>query len=232
VARHARRGLSSERNRRIDSEPVLFRRERPYDRTEVLGAADRARARGRLRKAIAGYRRVLAADPDDAAVHAKLAPLLARRGEAAGALQSFRAAAQGQLEAGFPDRALAVYVRASGFFPGEAPLWEAIARLHLGRGRRASAVQALLEGGRTLSRTVRPKAIGLLRQALELEPRHLECTLALAGILPGYGGRDEALDLLRRLAPEVAGRARRRVRRAIFRISPTPGNLWRWLRAR
>jgi len=208
---------------------VLFRRARPYDRTEVLGAADRARSRGNLRQAVAGYRRVLEADPGDAAVHAKLAPLLARRGEGDASLTSFRAAAKGQLDAGFADRAVAVYSQAVTFFPEEASLWDAMARVQLGKGRRAEAVRALLDGGRALARTVRPKAIALLRQALEIEPAHLEVSLVLAGALAGYGGRAEAVELLERLLPDQRGAARRRVRRAVARISPTPRNLWRWL---
>jgi len=207
-------------------------RKKPYDRTEVLAAADKARAQGRIRKAVAGYRKVLAVDPNDIAVHGKIAPLLAQRRQRDEALRSFQFAAQGHLKAGFQDRALAVYTQAAAHFPEEAWIWDEIARLHLLRGRRADAVNALLDGGIRLGRQVRPKGIVLLRKALEIEPWHLEATLALARLLARSGEKVEALDMLEDLAQRVRGKGRRRVRRAIFGLSATPGNAWRWLRGK
>jgi len=211
---------------------MAFWRKKPYDRAEILAAADKARAQGRIRKAVAGYRKVLAVDPNDVAVHGKIAPLLARRHEPEEALRSFQFAAQGHLKAGFQDRALAVYVQAAAHFPEEAWIWDEIARLHLLRGRRADAVNALLDGGTRLGRQVRPKGIALLRKALEIEPWHLEATLALGRLLRKSGEAVEALDLLEDLVARVRGKGRRRVRRAIFGMSPTPGNAWRWLRGK
>ena len=49
----------------------------PTTRVELIAVADVGRARGRRKQAIAGYRRVLEANPQDLTVHAKLAPLLA-----------------------------------------------------------------------------------------------------------------------------------------------------------
>jgi Tfp pilus assembly protein PilF len=208
---------------------MTFWRKKPYERTEVLAAADKARAQGRIRKAVAGYRKVLEVDPGDIAVHGKIAPLLARRRQRDEALRSFQFAAQGHLKAGFQDRALAVYTQAAAHFPEEAWIWDEIARLHLLRGRRADAVNALLDGGTRLGRQVRPKGIALLRKALEIEPWHLEATLALARLLARNRERVEALELLEDLAQRVRGKGRRRVRRAIFGMSPTPGNAWRWM---
>ncbi len=212
----------------------MFWRKKPYDRTEVLATADRARARGQHRKAIKGYRKILVVDPSDPVVHGKLAPLLARsrrqRGEA---LASFQLAAQGHLKTGFSDRALAVYMQATGFFPEEAVLWEEIARMEQIRGRRADAVNALLKGSGHLGRraALRPKAIKLLESALQIEPWHLEATLALGRLVARQGDRDAGIALLEDLASRVRGRALGRVRWALVRLEPTPGNVWRWVRA-
>lgn len=211
-----------------------FWRKKPYSRTETLGEADKARAAGRARKAVALYRKVLANDPADATVHGKLAPLLAQskkeRGEA---LASFELAAQGHLKAGFSDRALAMYVQAASYFPEEASLWEEIARLNMVRARRADAVNALIEGGDAIGRTrFRAGGLRLLRKALEIEPWHLEATLALARLLAKEKEKEEALALLEDLAERVRGKGRRRVRRAILRLSFTPVNLWRWIAGR
>lgn len=208
-----------------------FWRRKPYSRTETLAAADKARAAGRARKAVALYRKVLANDPGDATVHGKIAPLLAQskkeRGEA---LASFELAAQGHLKAGFSDRALAMYVQAASYFPEEVSLWEEIARLNMVRARRVDAVNALIEGGNAIGRTgFRAGGLRLLRKALEIEPWHLEASLALARLLAKEREKEEALALLEDLAERVRGKGRRRVRRAIFRLSFTPANFWRWL---
>ncbi len=214
---------------------MAFWRKKPYDRTQTLAQAEKARGQGRTDKAIKLYRAVLAKEPNDAVVHGKIAPLLARRKKLRGeALASFRLAAQGQLKAGFTDRAIALYVQAAALFPLETELWEEIARLDQVRGRRADAIDALMEGAGHLGKTkpTRPEAARLLRKALEMEPWHLEATLRLARRLAKDREKEEALALLEDIAGRVRGRGRRRVRRAIFRISPNPANAWRWLARR
>src|SRR6516164_9284445 len=85
---------------------VLFRR-KPLDRAALVAAGDQARTRGRISKAIGFYRRALEQGSDDPALHGKLAPLLARKGQKQASLASFAAAAAGQSRAGFTDRAIA-----------------------------------------------------------------------------------------------------------------------------
>ena len=210
----------------------MFWRKRPFDRTEVLAAADRARARGRTKKAIAGYRTVLETAPGDLAVHAKIAPLLARTGQREAALASFRFAAEGQEAAGFPDRGLSLMVQAAGLYPEEARLWEEIARLHLTRARRADAVAALVAGGRRLFH-LRALAAGaqVLRRAVEIEPWQPEATVLLARVLARSGRKEEALALLDGLDSRVDGKVRRRARRAAWLVSPSLRRTWRWLGA-
>ena len=209
---------------------ALFRR-KPKTRAERIAAADRARVRGQLRAAAAGYREVLAADPNDAAVHVKLAPVLARLGDADGAARSFRTAAQRHLAAGFTDRAVAVNAAATGILPLDAGFRLELARLELLRGRKQDAVNTLVEGGRALVRARRLEAaVSLLRRALEAEPLHLEASLALGPALAARGEPAEARALLGRVLPATRGRARRRVRWALFRVTPSAGAFWRWLR--
>jgi len=210
---------------------VLFRK-RAYDRTEILGAADRARARGRRRKAIALYRRILEQSPNDLAVLAKIAPLLARARRKDEALASFRAAADGQIKAGFPDRALSLELQAAQFYPEEYALWDDVARIHVQKGRRADAVAALVDGATRLSRTPHlPVAAKVLKRALEIEPWQPDATLLLARVFTRGGRREEALAVLDGLAARVRGKLLRRTRRLAFFIAPTPGALWRWMRA-
>lgn len=207
-------------------------RKKPYERGRVLAAADKARARGRTKKAVALYREVLAADPSDLAVHARLAPLLARTGQRTEALASFRLAADGQARGGFPDRAVSLHLQAVEHFPDDLATWEEILRLHLARGRRPDAAAALLQGGRRLVRARhRVAATHVLLRLLSLEPWHPEATLLLARVHWRSGQVADALALLDGLSARTRGHTLRRARRLAFRIRPTPRNLWRWVKA-
>jgi tetratricopeptide (TPR) repeat protein len=211
---------------------VAFWKRKPKTRGELVAEADRARVKGRFRAAAAGYRRALAEhDPDDPLVNGKLAPLLARLGDAPGALSSFRRAAEGHLRAGFNDRALAVYTQARDVFPLEADFHSEAARIHLLRGRRADAAIVLARGGRALGRTLRAAAIEMLRGALGLQPGQLEATLALAPLLRLEDRRGEALELLRSIEPELRGAPLRRVRWQILRTAPGLRAAWAWVAA-
>jgi thioredoxin-like negative regulator of GroEL len=205
-----------------------FRR-RQFDKRRALEKADRARIGGRTRKAIAVYREVLRHDPKDAAVHGKLAPLLADAGDVEEALASFRAAAEGHLAAGFVDRAISVKLQAAARFPRRVELVEEIVALHLDRGHRGDAFKTLTDGRERLRRpSDRPLAIRLLVQGLELQPWNASVTFDLARLYVKVGARERGLDLLEALADHVPGQARR-ARRAQFLLAPSVRRLWRWV---
>lgn len=209
----------------------LFRRA-PRTRSEIVAAADKARARGRVKKAVEGYRQALASDPTDPSVNVKLGPLLARLGDEAGGAHCFRTAAKRHLDAGFTDRAVAVNVAAAAVFPLDAGFRLEVARLNLLRGRRQDSVAALLEGGTALAKARKWEAsISLLQRALEIEAWHLDACLALAPALHRAGRSAEGRALLDGLDVRIRGPARRRVRWAAFRLSPGLRTFWRWLRA-
>ncbi len=208
---------------------MLWRR-RPKTRRDLVAAGDRARAKGRVKAAVAAYRAALAHHgPDDPRVHGKLAPLLAQLEDATGALASFRRAAEGHLQTGFVERALSVYLQARREFPLEPEFHCEAARVHLVRGRRADAAIVLAEGGRALGRTRRAEGIEMLRGALGLQPCHVEATLALAPLLRKEGQRDEARRLLERLEPGLRGAALRRARWEMLRAAPGLRAGWRWM---
>lgn len=206
---------------------------KPPTRSEIVSAADRARARGSIKKAAAGYRKALESDPSDPSVNVKLAPLLARLGDPEGGARCFRAAAKRHLDAGFTDRATAVNVAACGVFPLAPEFRLEVARLNVARGRKQDAVASLLDGGRRLARARRPDVAGkLLARALEIEPWHLETCLVLVPLLARNGQERAARELVDGLVARHRGGERRRVRRLAFRVWPGPGTLWRWLARR
>lgn len=209
----------------------LFSR-KPKTRAEIIAAADRARGRGRVKKAVAGYRKALESDPSDPSINVRLGPLLAKLGDDAGGAQCFRAAAKRHLDLGFLDRAAAVNLTASGVFPLDAGFRLEVSRLNVLRGRKQDAVQALLEGGAAQAKARRPDAAAsLLAKALEIEPWHLDTCLVLAPLLARYGKPDAARKMIDGLLARYPGPTRRRIRWVAFRIWPGLGTFWRWLRA-
>jgi tetratricopeptide (TPR) repeat protein len=211
---------------------MLFRQKAPLSRSELISDADKARAKGKLKKAIAGYRKALELEPGDPVVHGKLAPLLARAKQSEAALESFHAAARGHLDKGFADKALAVYTQAADTFPYHVSLWQQLSQLNLTKGRRADAVRVLLRGRLYFRRkNERREAVTLLKEALALDGELFEPRLDLARLLAMQGQRAEALALLEPMVKGLEGRALRRVRWTLARVSPGVGAWWRWLRA-
>lgn len=210
----------------------LFGRKHDFDRTRILQEAKRARVAKRSRKAIELYRWLLAAEPANAEIHAELAPLLARAGQSYDAWTSFRRAARALMQDNQMDRALALYREAAATLPRNLEVWLAIAKLERGRGRHAESRAALLEGRRHLRRrSLRPQAIYLLRQLRALDPADVPASLDLAKMLASARQGHEARIILRDLAGRSHGRDLRRVRGAQWRLDPTVGHTFLWLRA-
>jgi len=205
---------------------------RAYDRADSLTRASKALGRGRRKAAIAEYRRVLAQEPNNPVILAKLAALLAETRQIPEAREKFNAAGERYEKQGFPEKALAVYVQAATYLPRQIDLWETIAGLNLARSRRADAIAALLEGRQHFrAKKQRPLAIRLLRQAVKIEPWHFAATFDLAHLFVKNGMTAEADRLYQGLCERTHDAELRRVRGAMFRRSPTPAAAWRWLRA-
>ncbi len=209
---------------------MLFTRHKSYDRFAILADAENARAKGRARKAIAEYRKILKIDPTDHEIHGKIAPLLAKRRQRREAWSSFVAAGDGYIRDGYEDKALAVYMQAARYMPRQIEVWENIAKLQVERERRPDAIKALLEGSLHFrSRKLRTQGLRLLRRAVEIEPGHFEASFQLAKGLAKAGEKKEAQWLLEGLGNWARGRSRRRVRTRLFWMSPTPAAALRWL---
>lgn len=209
-----------------------FRRNQRYDRSRLLRKAAGARKKGRRKKAIDLYRKVLAVEPEDAQIHRKIAPLLAETKQRDDAWRSYQLAAERLRVQGFVDQAIGVLREAARYLPDEPNLWRTLSQLELERHRSADAVSALLEGaGHLRSRRTRDAALSLLMAARKIEPDAFEPNLALGRLLVRCGAHDRGVRLLEQLADRTVGTQRRAVRALLFRISPTPAAAWRWLRA-
>ncbi|HVO29990.1 MAG TPA: hypothetical protein VMV18_04615 [bacterium] len=211
---------------------AFFRDKTHYSRSDAMERAAKAAGRGRKKKAIEEYRKVLANEPENAAVLTKVAVLLAETRRYPEAWKGFLAAAESWKKQGFVDRQYAVYRQAADYMPREPELWETLARIDLERGRAPDAVKVLLEGRKHFrKKKLRPFAVRLLRLATKIEPWHFEATFDLAALMRKEGDKREARRLLEGLVERARGRRLRRVRGALFSMSPTPAAAWRWTRA-
>ncbi len=203
-----------------------------FDRRQFLEDAERALTRGRPRKAVALYRRVLAAEPRNPELNARIAPLLAALGEDFDAWQAFRTAAQAETQARRVPEALALYREATVCLPHKYATWQTVATLEMRLGHPDAALAALLEGRTHLKRKrSRPEAIALLRAAREIEPWNPDIVLDLAQLLARSRQKAEAQWLLGELAERTEGRSLRRVCRLQWNLEPSLWNTWRLLRA-
>jgi tetratricopeptide (TPR) repeat protein len=209
---------------------ALFSSDSGYDRSRLIQAAERARGRHQRRKAIRLYRQILAVEPGNWDVHARVAPLLAQTGRSFDAWVSFRSAGRGFARDGNIERALQQYRVAARHLPRRLEVWLAIADIERKRGRKREAIQALIEGRRRCrARSLRPEAIHLLRHARQIEAWNPDVVIDLARLLSKTDQKDEARMLLTGMAERSRGRTLRRVRATQWRNSPTPGHAWRWL---
>ena len=203
-----------------------------YDRRRILERAEQAQRKGKVRRAIGLYRWVLAVERNNAQLHARLAPLLARTGQPFDAWQSYQHCAETALREGREERALALYRDATRVLPRERLAWQGLADLLVRRGEEREALEVLMQGSRQLrGRTHRPQAIHLLREARRIAPWHAGCVLSLARLLSRASQREEARLLLEGLSGRVSGSELRRVRAAQLRLERTLVALGRWLRA-
>ncbi|HTO06308.1 MAG TPA: tetratricopeptide repeat protein, partial [Myxococcota bacterium] len=203
-----------------------------YNRAESMSRAAKAEGRGKRKKAIAEYRKVLAQEPDNPVILVKLAGLLARTKQLDEARLKFLGAAEIYEKQEFDDKAVAVYRQAVSHLPKRIELWERLAQLDVKRERPPEAIRDLLEGASQFRRRKeRQSAVRLLRVAVRIEPWQFEATLRLAGLLAKEGARPEARRLYEGLCEKNRAVRLRKVRGAMFRMSPTPAAAWRWARA-
>ena len=204
---------------------------KPFDRDASLRRAEEFRARKKPKKAIAELKKVLAADSNDPAAHAKLGPLLMMTGRRDEALLSFRIAADDLDARGFADKALSLWLQIAQLKVADLDAWEKVTQFHASRGRKADAVRVLLEAASLQrGRDGRARAVRLLEDALVFEPQNLPVMLKLAPMLAKEGRREDARTLLEDALKVLPKRFRRPLRWKLFVLFPGFGTFFRWLR--
>jgi len=204
----------------------------PPRRTDAVANAGRLAREGDVELAIAEYRKLLVVQPDEPVLLSRLAALLERAGAGDQAWQTFVAAADAFEKRGFANKATAIYAQAADLFPHRVDAWKRLALSFGSRKLPADAIKALLKGRDQFKKSAqRAEAIELLAAVINIDPVHVDAVVDCAQLMVRQGERAGAVALLHRLASQVDGRTLRRVRSRLWRISPTPANGMRWLRA-
>jgi len=204
----------------------------PGDRKQLIADAHRARNRGRDRKAIQLYRRILIEEPKNTEVALRAAPLLAYHGAHFEAWQLFHGAFSELLRGRRFEAGLGALREACRCVPHEYEAWRRRAQLELKLGRVETAYQTLLEGRQHFRTSqTRAQAIALLTRARAIEPWDPEICIDLARLYIGTDQVEVALELLASLVGRVSGRELRAVRALQWRITLSFRYGWMWLRA-
>lgn len=119
-----------------------------HERDARLYRAARSIARGRLERALHGYLRLLADDPEDLPMLNRTADLLIRNGQIARGLEMLARVARGYEEAGFLRKSAAVYHKVLRLAPGSREARSRLVDLYRTRGLRAEA-RAVFSSPRT-----------------------------------------------------------------------------------
>ncbi|HOX46416.1 MAG TPA: tetratricopeptide repeat protein [Myxococcota bacterium] len=143
-------------------------------------AADAAQ-KGQTRKAIQLFEELLAALPGDTRSLHRLGELWAKEGNQAKAVERFLQAAEGYLEEGFFDRAVAVLRQALTSEPHRPELHARLVDALLAKGQeREAARQLVLLAGEYARAGVDTEQLASLERAAELAPDDAEVSLQLA----------------------------------------------------
>ena len=172
---------------------ALLNRNKTYDRSRILGDAATARKRGKTKKALGLYLRVLEHEPGNPELHRRVAPLLAETKQNEPSLHSYRRAVEGLVKQGFMEQATGLYREALSYLPEDAELWVSLADLQVRRDQRPDAIESLLKGRRHFRKLQQlPQAIRLLVLVRKLDPHMFEPNYDLACLLARVNAKDRA----------------------------------------
>jgi pilus assembly protein FimV len=205
-----------------------------YDRSEILRRADAHRSEGRVRKAIREYEKVLAVDPQDIEVHARIAPLYIKAGRKEPAKASLQRVIGHYEKQGFTDKAIAMLRLALSVDPRDLAAHLRLADLHLGKVHAGDALRVLEEARKTFrSRRFLKQAIAVEEKILSFAPDDFRAQASLVRLLWRAGKRREAGERLWRMESQWAlGRNRthwRKTRWLMYRHAPSLSTGWGWI---
>jgi tetratricopeptide (TPR) repeat protein len=164
-----------------------------FNKSKALESALKFLNQGKVNQAIAEYQQILRNDPKDQATLMTVGDLFARQGDMQHALEYFERLAQVYLADGFNSKAIAIYKKIAKLAPQEIAPLERLADLYVQQGVLSEARPLFLqiaEGHLKANRA--PKAVGVLRRLLEVEPENPRVQMRLAELYNVMGQKGDA----------------------------------------
>ena len=202
-----------------------------YDRGEILRIAEKHRSRGRIRKAIREYEKILSVDRRDIDVHMKVAPLYIRVGQKEQAKDSLRQVISSYEKQGFNEKAIAMLRLTLTVDRRNLGAYLHLAALYLGKDHAGDA-RNVLDAARKAFRgkRYRKEALAVGEKILSLAPDEFPTQVSLVRLLWKTGKRQEMLDRLQRMEEQWARRGNkknwRKTRLLLCRYSPSLSTGW------
>ena len=202
-----------------------------FDRNDVLRKAEEYRSRGRIRKAIREYEKILAVDPQDIDAHAKAAPLYIRIGRKDKAKASLRKVVAGYEKQGFVDKAIGMLRLALKLDRRDLGTRLHLADLYLGKELTENALKLLERARRTFrGKLFLKEALAVEGKILCITPDDFRAQVSMVRLLFKAGRDYEGRDRLRRMEAQWAlkGNSKnwRKTRWLLSRHAPSLSNSW------
>ncbi len=164
-----------------------------FNKTKHLESAQKFLSQSKIAQAITEYEHILKVEPQDQVTLMTVGDLYVRSGDTHKALEFFEQLAHAFLADGFNSKAIAIYKKIAKLAPEETRPLEKLAELYVAQGVMSEARSLYLQLAETHLRVGRTeKAVGVLRQLLDLEPDNLRVQLRLAELYTTIGQGKEA----------------------------------------
>ncbi|MCZ6508648.1 MAG: hypothetical protein O7A04_11470 [Acidobacteria bacterium] len=166
-----------------------------HGRQEVIQAAEKLVARGRIQAAIDEYRKVLDRHPNDTSTLNRVGDLYARLNRMQQAIDLFRKTAESFGGQGFFVKAIAIYKKIIRLEPGQISAYQSLADLYNRQGLTGdSLAQYQVVADYYEKHDDIDAALGVYHDMVEIEPNNPTRRLQLAGLLQKAGSTAQALD--------------------------------------
>ncbi len=177
------------------------------DKARIIDLAERQVKAGRMEEAIAEYRKLLTAEPDDIGLNNTVGDLYAQLGRTEEAIKSFQTAAGHYESKGYHSQALAIYKKVTKLDPENVIIIVRIADLFSSQGFIAEAKREYLRAEQKLRREKRTKElIFLYDKLIKLDRDNVSFKLSLADLFRQEGFVEEAVAQLNDAAAVYLGR--------------------------
>ena len=182
-----------------------------YNRNEIFRRADQFRTRGRVKKAIREFEKILKVDPQDSDVHAKVAPLYVKVGRKKEAKASLRLVIDQYHRNGFVEKEIAMYQLLRSVDPRDLATYVQLVDLYLRKALKGDALKTLRIGRRAFrKRRFLKEAVAIEEKVLSIDPEDFRTQVSLVRHMWRADKRTEAGDRLLRMESQWAARKNKR----------------------